>query len=139
MTTWLFTHPACLTHEMGAHHPESPARLRAILAALEAPAFDALVRREAPLATVDAIAAVHVRPYVEAVLAAVPKSGIRALDPDTSVSAGSGEAALRAAGAAIAAVDAVLAGAADNAFCAVRPPGHHAEVDAAMGFCLFKD
>ncbi len=139
MTTWLFTHPACLTHEMGLHHPESPARLQAILAALEGPEFDALVRREAPPATVDAIAAVHDRPYVEAILAVVPTSGIRALDPDTSVSAGSGEAALRAVGAVLAAVDAVLAGAADNAFCAVRPPGHHAEVDAAMGFCLFNN
>jgi acetoin utilization deacetylase AcuC-like enzyme len=139
MTTWLFTHPACLTHEMGLHHPESPARLQAILAALEGSEFDALVRHEAPPATVDAIAAVHDRSYIEAILAAVPTSGIRALDPDTSVSAGSGEAALRAVGAVLAAVDAVLAGAADNAFCAVRPPGHHAEADAAMGFCLFNN
>ena len=139
MTTWLFTHPACLTHEMGLHHPESPARLQAILAALDHDDFAGLVRREAPVATVDAIAAVHDRPFVEAVLAAVPRSGSVALDPDTSLSAGSGEAALRAAGAVIAAIDAVLAGAADNAFCAVRPPGHHAEAAAAMGFCLFNN
>ena len=139
MTTWLFTHPACLTHEMGPHHPESPDRLRAILAALEAPEFAPLVWREAPATTVDALAAVHDRGFVEAVLAAIPRFGIVALDPDTSVSSGSGEAALRAAGAVVAAVDAVLGGAADNAFCAVRPPGHHAEAEAAMGFCLFNN
>jgi len=139
MTTWLFTHPACLTHEMGPHHPESPDRLRAILAALEAAEFAPLVRHEAPAATVDSLAFVHDRGFVEAVLAAIPKAGIVALDPDTSVSSGSGEAALRAAGAVVAAVDAVLAGAAGNAFCAVRPPGHHAEASAAMGFCLFNN
>jgi acetoin utilization deacetylase AcuC-like enzyme len=139
MTTWLFTHPACLTHEMGPHHPESPHRLRAILAALQAAEFAPLVRQEAPAATVDALAFVHDRGFVEAVLAAIPEAGIVALDPDTSVSSGSGEAALRAAGAVVAAVDAVLGGAADNAFCAVRPPGHHAEADAAMGFCLFNN
>ena len=139
MTTWLFTHPACLTHEMGPHHPECPDRLRAILAALEAPEFTPLVRQEAPAATVDALAFVHDRGFVETVLAAIPKAGIVALDPDTSVSSGSGEAALRAAGAVVAAVDAVLGGAADNAFCAVRPPGHHAEANAAMGFCLFNN
>jgi acetoin utilization deacetylase AcuC-like enzyme len=139
MTTWLFTHPACLTHEMGPHHPECPDRLRAILAALEAREFTPLVRQEAPAATVDALAFVHDRGFVETVLAAIPKAGIIALDPDTSVSSGSGEAALRAAGAVVAAVDAVLGGAADNAFCAVRPPGHHAEANAAMGFCLFNN
>ena len=139
MTTWLFTHPACLKHEMGPHHPECPDRLRAILAALAAPEFAPLARRQAPTTTVDTLAFVHDRRFVEAVLAAIPSAGIVALDPDTSVSAGSGEAALRAAGAVVAAVDAVVAGPADNAFCAVRPPGHHAEADAAMGFCLFNN
>jgi len=139
LNTLLITHPACLAHDMGRHHPERPARLEAILAGLSSPAFAALDRREAPVAAIDAIARVHDRSYVERVLAAVPQRGIVALDPDTSLSAGSGEAALRAAGAVVAAVDAVVAGEARNAFCAVRPPGHHAEADAAMGFCLFNN
>src|SRR5258706_7793055 len=137
MTTWLFTHPACLAHEMGPHHPESPARLRAILAALEAAEFAPLVRHEAPAATVDSLAFVHDRGFVEAVLAAIPKAGIVALDPDTSVSSGSGEAALRAAGAVVAAGDAVLAGKAGNALCAGRPPRHHAAARPPLGLFPF--
>jgi acetoin utilization deacetylase AcuC-like enzyme len=137
MTTLLYTHPDCLAHEPGDYHPESPDRLRAVLAALSADEFAELVRREAPRATLDAVAAVHQRGYVEALLDAVPASGHAALDPDTILSPRSGEAALRAAGAVCAAVDAVIAGEADNAFCAVRPPGHHAEPGHAMGFCLF--
>jgi acetoin utilization deacetylase AcuC-like enzyme len=137
MTTLLYTHPDCLAHDPGAHHPESPDRLRAVLAALSAEEFAGLERREAPRAALDAIALVHDRAYVEALLDAVPASGHAALDPDTILSPHSGEAALRAAGAVCAAVDAVLAGEAHNAFCAVRPPGHHAEPDHAMGFCLF--
>jgi acetoin utilization deacetylase AcuC-like enzyme len=137
MTTLLYTHPDCLAHDPGAHHPESPDRLRAVLAALSAEEFAGLERREAPRAALDAIALVHDRAYVEALLEAVPASGHAALDPDTILSPHSGEAALRAAGAVCAAVDAVLAGEAHNAFCAVRPPGHHAEPDHAMGFCLF--
>ncbi len=124
---------------MGPGHPERPERLQAILAALDAPKFAGLGRREAPRATVDDIAAVHDRAYVEAVLAAVPERGRVALDPDTSLSPGSGEAALRAAGALVAAVAAVAGGEARNAFCAVRPPGHHAEANAAMGFCVFNN
>jgi acetoin utilization deacetylase AcuC-like enzyme len=137
MTTLLYTHPDCLAHDPGAYHPESPDRLHAVLAALSAEEFSGLERREAPRASLDAIARVHVRSYVKAVLDAVPASGRAALDPDTILSPRSGEAALRAAGAVCAAVDAVLAGEARNAFCAVRPPGHHAEPDQAMGFCLF--
>jgi acetoin utilization deacetylase AcuC-like enzyme len=137
MTTLLYTHPACLEHDPGSHHPESPHRLRAVLAALAQPEFARLERREAPRGGLDEVMRVHPRPFIEAVLAAVPTRGHAALDADTVLSPGSGEAALRAVGAVVAAVDAVVAGEGDNAFCAVRPPGHHAETDHAMGFCLF--
>ena len=139
MTTLLVTHAACLDHDPGSFHPESPARLRAILAALEGPEFAALERAEAPPASVDQIARVHARAHVERILRAVPATGHVGLDPDTILSPGSGEAALRAAGALVAAVDAVAASRARNAFCAVRPPGHHAEAARAMGFCLFNN
>jgi acetoin utilization deacetylase AcuC-like enzyme len=124
---------------MGANHPESPARLAAILRALDAPAFAPLDRREAPLATHAQVAAAHSREFVAAMLAAVPETGIRRVDADTALCPASGEAALRAAGAVCAAVDAVMTGQAANAFCAVRPPGHHAEPGQAMGFCLFNN
>ena len=139
MTTLLFTHPACLDHDPGDYHPESPARLRAVLEALDAPEFARLERREAPEAEIDDIARVHARRFVERMLAAVPAAGHVGIDADTILSPQSGRAALRAAGAAVAAVDAVVAGEADNAFCAVRPPGHHAEPGRAMGFCLFNN
>lgn len=137
MTTLLYSHEACVRHDPGEMHPECPARIEAVLEALSAPEFDALDRREAPRAEVEQIVRVHPQPYVDQLLAAVPESGRRGLDGDTILSPGSGEAALRAAGAVCAAVDAVMAGEADNAFCAIRPPGHHAEPDQAMGFCLF--
>jgi acetoin utilization deacetylase AcuC-like enzyme len=137
--TLLYTHQACLDHDPGAYHPESPARLRAVLAALAAPEFARLERREAPEATIEDLARVHPRPFVERLLAAVPQTGHVAIDADTVMSPASGQAALRAAGAVTAAVDAVVAGEADNAFCAVRPPGHHAEPRRAMGFCLFNN
>ncbi|SMF60710.1 Acetoin utilization deacetylase AcuC [Tistlia consotensis] len=139
MSTLLFTHPACGLHDPGHFHPESPARLKAVLDALSAPEFAALQWREAPQATRAQLERLHPADYVDAVLAAIPAEGHAALDGDTSVSPGSGEAALRAAGAVCAAVDAVMAGEADNAFCAVRPPGHHAEPERAMGFCLFSN
>jgi acetoin utilization deacetylase AcuC-like enzyme len=139
MTTLLYTHPACLDHDPGRYHPESPDRLRAVLEALDAPEFARLGRREAPEASLDDIARVHPRGFVERLLAAVPASGHVGIDADTVLSPESGRAALRAAGAVVAAVDAVVAGEADNAFCAVRPPGHHAEPLRAMGFCLFNN
>jgi acetoin utilization deacetylase AcuC-like enzyme len=139
MTTLLYTHEACLTHDPGPHHPESPARLEAVLAALSAPAFAKLERRQAPAASLAQVARVHPGDFAARLLAAVPKQGYAALDADTVLSPGSGEAALRAAGAAVAAVDAVIAGDAQNAFCAARPPGHHAEPRHAMGFCLFNN
>ena len=137
MTTLLYSHPACLAHDPGSYHPECPGRLKAVLERLGSAEFAGLERREAPLATVEQIARVHPREFVEALLASVPKNGHRAIDSDTVLSAGSGEAALRAVGAVCAAIDAVMAGEASNAFCAVRPPGHHAEPNRAMGFCLF--
>jgi len=139
MTTLLYTHQACLDHDPGSYHPESPARLRAVLEALEAPEFARLERREAPEAAIEDLARVHPRPFVERLLAAVPQTGHVAIDADTVMSPASGQAALRAAGAVTAAVNAVIAGEADNAFCAVRPPGHHAEPRRAMGFCLFNN
>ncbi|HEX4113778.1 MAG TPA: histone deacetylase family protein [Stellaceae bacterium] len=139
MTTALFTHPACLGHDTGRRHPESPARLAAVLDALSGEAFAVLERQEAPRATLDDLALIHPRDCIDAILAAIPAEGHSALDPDTIISPGSGEAALRAAGAVRAAVDAVMSGACANAFCAVRPPGHHAEPRRAMGFCLFNN
>ncbi|HEY5209840.1 MAG TPA: histone deacetylase family protein [Stellaceae bacterium] len=139
MTTALFTHPACLAHDTSPRHPESPARLAAVLDALSGEAFAALDRHEAPRAMLDELALIHPRAFIADVLAAIPETGHAALDADTIVSPGSGEAALRAAGAVVAAVDCVMAGDAANAFCAVRPPGHHAEPDRAMGFCLFNN
>ena len=139
MTTLLFTHPACLDHNPGPQHPERPARLAAILDALDGPEFAALGRREAPRADDAQLTLVHPALHVQRVLGAVPPQGLSRIDADTALSPGSGEAALRAAGAVCAAVDAVMAGEGKNAFCAVRPPGHHAEPDRAMGFCLFNN
>src|SRR5271169_5649125 len=139
MTTFLYTHRACLEHDPGRHHPEGPERLRAVLDALADPEFARLERREAPEAALEDLVAVHPRAHVERVLRAVPKSGHVGIDADTILSPASGGAALRAAGAVVAAVDAVVAREAENAFCAVRPPGHHAEPERAMGFCLFNN
>lgn len=139
MTTALYTHEACLGHDPGPSHPESPARLKSVLSALQGDAFAALDRREAPRATIDQIARVHPHDYVTRVLAHIPKEGAARLDADTIVSPGSGEAALRAAGAACAAVDAVATDEVRNAFCAIRPPGHHAEPTIPMGFCIFNN
>ena len=122
-----------------ACHPEAPARLTAVLQAFDADEFDALERREAPRAQVEQVARAHSLAFVEAVLNAIEADGNVAFDADTRASPGSGEAALRAVGAVCAAVDAVMAGEAQNAFCAVRPPGHHAEPHRAMGFCLFNN
>jgi acetoin utilization deacetylase AcuC-like enzyme len=137
MATLLYSHPACLAHDTGPQHVERPDRLRAVLAALEAGSFDSLDRREAPVGDLADVERAHPEAFVEALLEALPHKGLAAVDPDTVVSPGSKEAALRAVGAICAAVDAVVAGEAENGFCAVRPPGHHAEPTRPMGFCLF--
>jgi len=133
----LYTHPACLDHDPGLGHPESPARLRAVLQALDAPQFAPIERMEAPHATREQLERAHGIEYVDYIFASAPPHGQTRLDPDTLMSPGSLEAALRAAGAACAATDAVLARETRRAFCAVRPPGHHATRNEAMGFCLF--
>jgi acetoin utilization deacetylase AcuC-like enzyme len=132
----LFTHPSMLRHETPPGHPERPARLQAVLDALERHDLD---RREAPYATRDAIARVHPIAYIDALDSAFAEAReeVMALDADTFLSPGSREAAYRAAGAVVAGVDAVMAGEDEMAFCAVRPPGHHAEPVTPMGFCLF--
>jgi acetoin utilization deacetylase AcuC-like enzyme len=138
--TALFTHPDCSLHEMGAGHPESPQRLKAILAALEASGLAAkLAVREAPLAQREHLERVHDTEHVDLVFGAAPQRGYAYLDPDTSMNPKSLSAALHAAGAVVSATDLVMTGAAKNAFCAVRPPGHHATPDRAMGFCIFNN
>ena len=140
MSVLLLTHRACLLHEPGEGHPESPDRLRAVLQALDQEEFSDLIRGEAPEATAEQLERVHPANYVAAITGIRPAPGDSvALDGDTIMSAGSAEAALRAAGAGVAAVDAVLAGGVRRAFCAVRPPGHHAEPGKPMGFCLFSN
>jgi acetoin utilization deacetylase AcuC-like enzyme len=137
MTTALITHPDCLNHVTPEGHPERVARLQAILSALEGDAFDALVRIKAPLAGKPQILRAHPPDYFDRVKASEPTTGWKMLDGDTHMSNGSFNAALRAAGANVKAVDMVMAGLVDNAFCTVRPPGHHAETETSMGFCLF--
>jgi len=140
MTIALVTHRACLDHDTGPGHPERPDRLRAVLAALAEENFPDLLREKAPEATEQQLQAVHEPGYVSQILALEIAPGQRAaLDPDTIVSSGSREAALRAAGGATLAVDMVMEGRADTVFVAVRPPGHHAEPGRAMGFCLFNN
>lgn len=137
MTTLVYTHRSSLRHETPPGHPERVDRIKAVYAVLEAPHFNAIQRREAPRATDAQLLLAHSAEHVQRITAVAPDSGFEYLDPDTVMSAHSLEAAYRAVGAATAAVDAVFRGEADNAFCAMRPPGHHAEQNKAMGFCLF--
>ena len=140
MTTILIGHEAGLGHDMGEGHPERPDRLRAVEAALSAEAFAALARMQAPEAAREALLRVHPEPYVDALLAARPGPGqLLRIDADTAIGPGTTAAALRGAGGAVLAVDEVLGGRADNAFVAMRPPGHHAERATAMGFCFFNN
>ena len=133
----VYTHPACLAHDTGPDHAERQARLTAVVDALRR-ALPALDWHEAPRATRGQLLRAHAPELLDAVLETHPAHRIL-LDPDTVLSPASAEAALRAAGAAVAAVDAVLTGKTRRAFCAVRPPGHHATGDVAMGFCLFNN
>jgi acetoin utilization deacetylase AcuC-like enzyme len=140
MTLALFTHPAALAHDTGLYHPECPDRLRYVLQALEGSEFQSILREIAPEAPAAALLAAHDAAHVETLLAMHPVPGqLDYIDGDTVVSAGTIEAALRAAGGAMAAVDAVMQGWADAAFVAMRPPGHHAERGRAMGFCFFNN
>jgi acetoin utilization deacetylase AcuC-like enzyme len=138
MAIALYTHPDMLGHEPHARNPERPARLAAVTAALAASDLD-LDRREAPLAGRADLERVHDGSYLDAVALASPRTGITRLDPDTWMSPGSLAAASRAAGGVVAAARAVAAGEIQRAFCAVRPPGHHAGPDFAMGFCIYSN
>ena len=135
----LYTHAACLAHDPGTGHPESPARLRAVLEALDDSRFAAIERIEAPQATRAQLERAHDPTLIDRVFASAPREGHAQIDPDTAMSPDSLEAALRAAGAVCAAVDALIDGNDNRAFCAVRPPGHHATRDTPMGFCLFNN
>lgn len=138
MSVPLFTHQAMALHVAGDDHPESPARLRSVLDALTDAGL-ARDMREAPVVSRAALQRVHPSEFVEAIFSAAPATGRTKLDPDTFMSPGTLEAALRAAGAVVEATQAVARGELDRAFCAVRPPGHHAEPDKAMGFCIFSN
>jgi len=139
MATFYYTHPDFLAHDTGAGHPESPLRLRFVETVLSRAEFAPLQRKEAPRGENGQILRVHSQAHLDRVMAAIPQQNLAYLDPDTPVSPGSGVAALRAVGAVCAAVDAVFKGEAKNAFCGIRPPGHHAEPGHAMGFCLFNN
>ena len=136
MSTLLYHHPVCFDHNNGPYHPERPERLTALMEILKAPIFAALKHVEAPQASWSMLCRVHAKEHVRSLFDQIPSSGYVSLGDDTFLSPASGEAALRAAGAVCAAVDALCDGQADNAFCAVRPPGHHAEPSRSMGFCL---
>ena len=137
MTTLLLSHSACLDHVTPPGHPERPDRLRAVAATLAEDRFNKLVRGEAPEGNLDLVELCHDHHYVEELRHIAPSSGMIYIDGDTSMSPGTWEAVMRGVGGAVAATDAVMTGRADNAFVAVRPPGHHAEVNKSLGFCFF--
>ncbi|MEQ8747124.1 histone deacetylase family protein [Pyruvatibacter sp.] len=139
MTTLLITHADCKQHAPPARHPESPARLRAVIDALSHGQFSDLERLQAVPATAEHLLRIHPQSHIDAVMAAVPADGYTFVDEDTVMSPGTAHAALLAAGAGVQAVDQVMSGAVKNAFCAIRPPGHHAEPERAMGFCFFSN
>ena len=140
MKTAYITHPLCLKHDMGGYHPESPARINAIEDQLIACGlFDSLLQCEAPAATREQLARVHSADHINFIFSASPQRDLVELDSDTAMNPYTLQAALRAAGAAVLGVDRVMAGDVANAFCNVRPPGHHAGRASAMGFCFFNN
>lgn len=140
MQTAFISHPLCLKHDMGTHHPECPARLHAIEDQLIASGlYSYLQHHDAPEVTREQLLRVHDAAYIDSIVAAAPVAGIISLDGDTLMNPYTYPAALRAAGAVVLAVDLVMTGKVENAFCNVRPPGHHAERGKAMGFCIFNN
>lgn len=137
MATLLIENPSATTHVTPEGHPEQIARIKAVTDALASADHDALTRMDAPMAQEDDLALCHPQHHIDAIKSAIPAQGMTALDPDTHVSAGSWEAALKGVGGNLLAVDQVMSGAARNAFVAARPPGHHCETAKPMGFCLF--
>jgi acetoin utilization deacetylase AcuC-like enzyme len=139
MTTLLISHPAALEHATPPGHPERADRIRAVMAALDGSQFAALARQEAPLGSFNDAMSCHDNDYLIELEANLPSSGRAMFDADTSATPGSREAMLRGVGGAKLAVDAVMEGRFGNAFCAMRPPGHHAEHNKAMGFCFLNN
>lgn len=139
MRTLYYSHPDFLLHETGNGHPECPDRLRVISKTLDQPDFAKLIRMSPPMGTEQQVGLIHPLEYIQRLRAVVPEEGLVYLDADTVLSPGTAQAAFRAVGAVCGAVDQIMANKADNAFCAVRPPGHHAEPTRAMGFCLFNN
>jgi acetoin utilization deacetylase AcuC-like enzyme len=137
MTTLLVSHRSSLDHQTPPGPPERPDRIRAIEQVLGESRFDKLVREQAPEGTLDSVTLCHNEHYINELRQIAPQSGLIYLDADTSMSPGTWEAAMRGVGGAVAATDAVMSGTHDNAFVAMRPPGHHAEISRPMGFCLF--
>ena len=137
MTTLLLTHPACLDHATPEGHPERADRLRAVDLVLAQKRFGKLVRGEAPEGSLDSVTLCHNEHYVGELRHIAPSSGLIYLDGDTSMSPGTWEAVMRGVGGAVAATDSVMSGSHHNAFVAIRPPGHHAEINKPMGFCFF--